>query len=135
MTTQRRGEQPSIDGDLFARVTDGLSALPERRLMAAVLFDAVLQLARRGSRGAAEATRWIRERDDEDTPFSFTTVCDALGLDVEYLARGLLGWSAERCQRPSPLPRLHARPVTRRQHRRDPLRALPQPKPSVGARV
>jgi hypothetical protein len=90
---QRRSQNPhvSIVGDVFAIA--GSSDVPERRLMAAVLFDAVLQLARPGSKSAAEATRWIRNRDDDNLPFSFSSVCDGLGLDPEYLARGLLSWN------------------------------------------
>jgi hypothetical protein len=80
----------SVVGDVFAAASS--SDVPERRLMAAVLFDAVLQLSRPGSKGAAEAGRWIRNRDDENLPFSFSSVCEALGLDAEYLSRGLLAW-------------------------------------------
>lgn len=79
--------------DLLDRATGGGAELPERRLMAAILFDAVLQLARRGSKGAAEAAWWIRQSDREDTPFSFGAVCEGLGLDPDYLARGLIRWS------------------------------------------
>lgn len=133
MTTERRVEHHSIAHDLFARSTASAPALLERRLMAAVLFDAVLQLTRRGSTGAAEAARWIRAGDDEDTPISFTTVCEALGLDPEYLARGLLAWSAERCRHAAPLPRLHAHAATRHRHRRGALRAVAQAKaPAIG---
>jgi hypothetical protein len=90
---QRRSQNPhvSIVGDVFAEA--GSSDVPERRLMAAVLFDAVLQLARPGSKSAAEAIRWIRNRDDDNLPFSFTSVCEGLGLNAEYLARGLLTWN------------------------------------------
>lgn len=82
--------------DLLDRATGSGSELPERRLMAAILFDAVLQLARRGSKGAAEAAWWIRHSDSADTPFSFGAVCDGLGLDPDYLRRGLLTWSGTR---------------------------------------
>jgi hypothetical protein len=86
---------PAIDPDVFESVAGGASDLPERRLIAAVLFDAVLQLCRRGSAGAAEAARWIHDRDDDDTPFSFVSVCEALGLNAEYLARGLIAWNPD----------------------------------------
>lgn len=79
--------------DLLDRATGSGAELPERRLMAAILFDAVLQLARRGSKGAAEAAWWIRQSDREDTPFSFGAVCEGLGLDPDYLTRGLMQWS------------------------------------------
>jgi hypothetical protein len=57
-----------------------------------VLLDAVIQLQRRSSIGATEAEIWIRGEEGEDAPFSFCNVCDALGLDPTYLARGLLAW-------------------------------------------
>jgi len=91
-SARRRSQNPhlSIVSDVFVAASS--SDVPERRLMAAVLFDAVLQLSRAGSKGAADVTRWIRNRDDENLPFSFTAVCEGLGLDPEYLARGLLAW-------------------------------------------
>jgi len=92
MTTSR--DFP-LDSDLFDSIAASTSDLPERRLLAAVLFDAVLQLARRGSAGAAEAARWVRDREDDNTPFSFNAVCEGLGLDADYLARGLLKWNPE----------------------------------------
>ncbi len=88
---QRRSQSSHLPiGDAFADA--GSSDIPERRLIAAVLFDAVLHLSVPGSKNAAEVARWIRNRDDESLPFSFSTVCEALGLDVDYLARGLLAW-------------------------------------------
>jgi hypothetical protein len=89
----RRGD--AVAAQLFDTVTASPSEIPERRLMAAVLFDAVLHLSRRGSKGAAEAMRWIHAGNDENTPFSFTSVCEALGLNSEYLARGLLKWDPD----------------------------------------
>jgi hypothetical protein len=73
---------------LAARATD----TPEKRLMFAVLLDAVIHLQRRHTTGAAEAERWIRGLDDDgDEPmFSFHNICDALGIEPAYLARGLL---------------------------------------------
>ena len=84
--------------DLFDEVASNPSDAPERRLMAAVLFDAVLQLARRGSKGAAEVRRWIHDGEGENTPFSFNAVCEALGLDAGYLARGLLAWDPSKLE-------------------------------------
>ena len=66
------------------------AAAPERALMHAVLDDAIGCLAgdvgQRRERGtlAAEARQWI---DDPDRrwPYSFENVCDALGLDADYM--------------------------------------------------
>ena len=62
--------------------------------MFAVLLDAVIHLQRRHTAGAAEAERWIRGIDaDVDEPtFSFENICDALGIEPQYLARGLLAF-------------------------------------------
>ena len=61
---------------------------PEKRLMVAVLADAVSTVVRHGSNGAhvsqkrvGEVEAWIAAEDD-DWPFSFVNVCAALGLDA-----------------------------------------------------
>ncbi len=112
--TAHRSSVPLVDSDLFDTVAAGASDLPERRLLAAVLFDAVLQLGRRGSAGAADAVRWIRNRDDDDMPFSFTAVCEGLGLDADYLARGLLAWNPEHGEKGTPPPSRRALAAPRR---------------------
>ena len=130
---QRRSQNPhvSIVSDVFADAAS--SDVPERRLMAAVLFDAVLQLARPGSKGAADATRWIRNRDDENLPFSFSGVCDGLGLDAEYLARGLLTWTPDLQVEGRALPSRRTLAPARR--RRVALAAGPRrPRPAANAR-
>jgi len=77
----------------FDRMRARASDMPEKRLMLAVLFDSIAHLQRRGSEGSAEAERWIRgEGEEEDSPFSFRSICEALGIDPPYLARGLLTW-------------------------------------------
>jgi hypothetical protein len=73
---------------------------PERRLMLAVLEEAVADvqrlcfatapLARREFRAAQE---WI-EREDHEWPFSFVRICDALGLEAQAIRRGLRAWLA-----------------------------------------
>ena len=83
---------PSQYFDRMARRTeyDG-----ERRLMIAVLEDAVdvyRKLA--GARDARrqqlfhDAEEWI-ESDDRTWIFSFQNICDVLGIEAEYLRRGL----------------------------------------------
>jgi len=73
---------------------------PERRLMAALLEDAVSCLARNPGRCSRrqrkcfeEARAWIHTGDDEDWIFSFSNVCETLGLDPAYLRRGLNRWT------------------------------------------
>ncbi len=94
---------------LAARACDS----PEKRLMFAVLLDAVIQLRRRNRPHATEAEIWIRGETPDDTPFSFQGVCEALGLDPDYLARGLLSWRTS----PERGPRVPVRQL-RTSHRR-----------------
>lgn len=74
------------------------SAMPEKRLLLAVLEEAVVTFQRyvtssrrRGQRLFREAEEWILS-DDVSWPCSFRNVCDTLGFDVEYLREGLLRW-------------------------------------------
>jgi hypothetical protein len=82
---------------------------PERRLMAALLEDAVSCLAkdpgrcsRRQRKCFHEAQAWIQTRDGEDWIFSFTNVCETLGFSPEYLRSGLNRWSTLSASSPSP---------------------------------
>jgi hypothetical protein len=76
----------------FDRLAARTSDSPERRLLFAVLLDAIIQLQRRNTSGSVEAERWIRNEADSDFPFAFRNVCEALGIESEYLQRGLLSW-------------------------------------------
>jgi hypothetical protein len=76
----------------FDRLAARASDTPEKRLMFAVLLDAVIQMHRRNTTGAVEAELWVRSPEAGESPFSFRNVCDALGIDASYLARGLLDW-------------------------------------------
>ena len=85
----------------------------ERRLMTALLEDAVACLARDPSRCSRrerkcfeEARAWIQTRDSEDWIFSFTNVCETLGFNPDYLRSGLNRWSAQSLFSASPKLRL-----------------------------
>lgn len=71
---------------------------PEKRLMLAVLEDAVVcfqkYLLTRDGKGRAmfrEAEEWIME-EDSDWLFSFESVCEVLGFDPQYVRQGLVRW-------------------------------------------
>src|SRR5712692_5777451 len=71
---------------------------PEKRLMLAVLEDAVRCFQDNVSAESdakkelfAEAEEWFLE-EPADRVFSFENSCDALGLNPEYVRRGLLRW-------------------------------------------
>jgi hypothetical protein len=70
---------------------------PEMKLMYAVLEDAVDRCRKRWTtkkndqRLAREAEAWVFS-DSLDWPFSFLNICAALGIDPDYLRRGLRRW-------------------------------------------
>lgn len=79
---------------------------PEKKLMLAILEDAVACfqkfLIARDSKGKAQfrdTEDWIFQRA-EACVFSFDIVCETLGLDPNYLRRGLAQWKQQRVSRP-----------------------------------
>lgn len=69
---------------------------PERRLLLAVLSDAIVLFQTRASavdrarrRDFEEARRWILS-DDRIWPYSFVNVCETLGIACEPLRRALV---------------------------------------------
>ncbi len=71
---------------------------PERRLLFAILSDAIVRVRRLASapRAAAnrellEAERWMRS-DDRSWPCSYVNVCEALDIAYEPLRRAMLRW-------------------------------------------
>jgi len=72
----------------------GYYELPERRLMLAVLEDAIrtLLLARRTAVPRKRLLRelaWV-ESTSQAEPFAFESICDVLGLDPGYLRQRLV---------------------------------------------
>ena len=78
-----------LPDQFFSAGAIGLPDSPEKRLMFAVLLDAITQLRQRDSTRAQEAERWIRDNED-DGVFSFANLCAVLGFDADFLASGLL---------------------------------------------
>ncbi len=84
--------------------SDFLDALPadgERRLMLAVLIDAIRAVHPRQlhTENARSSRAWLRDRawlnaDDPARPFSFVNICGALGLEADYVRRCVLGRAA-----------------------------------------
>lgn len=71
---------------------------PELALMRAVMEDAVrcyqkqfVSTRRRAVRFAREAEAWLFS-DDTEWPYAFLNVCTALGVNPEYIRRGLRRW-------------------------------------------
>ena len=76
-------------------------AEPERRLLFAVLTDAIVRFRRlvESRRPATrhdlrEAERWLRS-EDRSWPCSFVNVCEALNIAHEPLRRAVLKWRTE----------------------------------------
>jgi hypothetical protein len=87
-----------LPSQFFERVKIDASLQPEKRLMLAVLEDAVGTFqkhatapGRRGRRLFTEAEEWFSSEDAE-WPFAFVNVCQALGLEPHYLRAGLYRW-------------------------------------------
>lgn len=85
---------------------------PERRLIAAVLEDVVACLSidprystRRRRRDFHDAKNWINAADDSERVFSFSNICEALGIDPSYLRAGLNQWGGTCRGRTSEVPR------------------------------
>jgi hypothetical protein len=77
------------------QVAPGFAEGPERNLLTALLFDGIQSyMAYFFAKGASaktkyrEAYSWIHKRGD-DYVFSFENVCEALGIDPEYLRLGI----------------------------------------------
>jgi hypothetical protein len=70
---------------------------PERRLMVAILEDAVSCLLTDLHRGNLrqrkqyeEAKAWVTANEESEWIFSFKNICEVLGMDPSYLRRGLI---------------------------------------------
>jgi len=79
----------------FDRIRRRSDLTGEQRLMCAIIDDAVEAYLKHSAASQphhresfADAERWI-ETEDRTWIFSFDTICDYLGLDSDYLRRGL----------------------------------------------
>jgi hypothetical protein len=80
-------------------VSGGHRLTAEQRLMLALLADAinvyqqgVMSKATRKRLLYVDAERWIMASQPNAHAFSFSTVCDALGINASMLRRRLLAW-------------------------------------------
>jgi hypothetical protein len=98
---------------------------PEKKLMLALLEDAIAcyqkYLFARDGKGKAlfeEAEGWVQEAGS-DSVFAFDSVCEALGLNPDYLRRGMAEWKKAATTRRAPgkVYQLAAEPRTQRRGR------------------
>ena len=89
-----------------------VSLQPERRLLVAMLQDAIRTVLKRRTlprRQVVETEDWFAA-NDVDWPFSFCNVCEALGLDPRALRAWLTSHAADTSRRVVLLPhRQHGR--------------------------
>lgn len=97
-----------LPSQLFDRSHLGATLQPEKRLMLAVLEDAVASfqrasttVSRTAPRDLAEVSAWLAS-EDVSWPYSFRNICAVLGFDPDYLRSGLERWRAARAARPTP---------------------------------
>ena len=103
---------------------------PEKKLMLAILEDGIACFQKyvfaRDGKGKAlfhEAETWVEDKGGEAV-FAFDSVCESLGLDPDYLRRGMRTWKAQALAQqsqakvvpltPRPRPVLRANPLARR---------------------
>lgn len=87
-----------VPAQYFDRIGSDAAFQPEKRLMLAVLEEAiatfqrhVLADNRRSQRLVEEVEQWASGAES-DWPFSFENVCAALELEPEYLRNGMARW-------------------------------------------
>jgi hypothetical protein len=107
---------------------------PEKKLMLAILEDGIACFQKyvfaRDGKGKAlfrEAETWVEDKGGEAV-FAFDSVFESLGLDPEYVRRGMRTWKAQALAQqsqakvvqltPRPSPRLSANPLSRRPSQR-----------------
>lgn len=81
----------------YAMFKNSQSREPERRLMVAILEDAVSCLSTdlhgsnlRQRKQYEEAKAWVTTDEESEWIFSFNNICEVLGMDPSYLRRGLI---------------------------------------------
>ena len=86
---------PSLSEQFLSTFRRGEPLEPEKALLMAVLEDAIHQYRkysrardRDGQARFHEAAKWIMA-DDDSWIFSFKNICELLGLDPDYVRRGL----------------------------------------------
>ena len=97
---------------------------PEKKLMLAILEDAVAcyqkYLFTRDSKGKAlfhEAEEWIEEPGGASV-FAFDSVCETLGLNPDYLRRGIAEWKKAAATRRAQAKIYRLTPGLRKQRRK-----------------
>ncbi|MGH7788660.1 MAG: hypothetical protein ACRERC_17445 [Candidatus Binatia bacterium] len=89
------GDDTVLPSQFWTALADPRSE-PEKRLMVAVLEDAIAVLVAGGYNAERkvlhrEAEQWFAS-DDRGAPFTFAAICDVLSLDVGRVRQALAQW-------------------------------------------
>jgi hypothetical protein len=105
---------------------------PEKRLMLAVLDNALAcfqkHFSSRGGRGLRlfrETEEWIF-KEESGRPFSFANICEVVGFDPQYVRQGLLRWRERRIAELSKIG-FQLEPESKKARPKPPESALRQP--------
>ena len=115
-----------VPSQYFDRVRSEDSSQPEKRLMLAVMENAIVTFqksiyaaTRRQRRLLKETEEWIHSLDTS-WPFSFENICDSLGIEAAYLRNGLAQWKGTQLEhyavQGEPVPRSPLRRMSSRRH-------------------
>jgi hypothetical protein len=114
----------------YDRIFAEASLVPEKRLMLAVLEDAIAAFQRAyvqpddevdGKPSEQDVEIWLKSRDIS-WPFSFESICQALDMEAEYLRNGLLRWR-DKAQRDGAAGQVYRFPFRRVNGRRHSINA------------
>jgi len=125
-----------VPSQFFDRIKTEGSSQPEKRLMLAVMEDAIATFqksvygaTRRQRRLLRETEEWI-DSGDTAWPFSFENICAALDIESTYLRTGLRRWKVTRLAQRQELGRsISHSPFRRVNGRRHALSARPSSAP------
>ena len=89
-----------VPAQYFDRIGADLAYQPEKRLMLAVLEEAIATFQRHVSSSTPRSMRLVQdveewaEATENDWPYSFENICAALDIESEYLRKGMAHWKA-----------------------------------------
>lgn len=127
-----------VPSQFFDRIRAERSSQPEKRLMLAVMEDAITTFqksvhgaTRRQRRLLKETEEWVGS-PDTSWPFSFENICAALDIEADYLRTGLRRWKgvllAQRNRQEQPVGHSPFRRVSGRRHTLSAGRNVTMPK-------
>jgi hypothetical protein len=127
-----------VPSQFFDRIRAERSSQPEKRLMLAVMEDAITTFQKSVHGATRRQRRLLKETEDWvgsiDTswPFSFENICAALEIEADYLRSGLRRWKgsllAQRHQQEPALGHSPFRRVSGRRHTLSAGRNAPLPR-------